>query len=302
LEHIEMIRARGSSMGVPTGFAGFDEQVGGLFPGELIVIAARPGVGKTTLAVQIGENAATAREPRRVYFASLEMDRREIAMRMLCRRANVNLLTIRHGRISHDERDRITEVANELDPIHEHFIIHDKPRMTVGDIRRSAQRFSPQLIIVDYLQRIVPDDRKKQRYEQVADITKALKTMAREMGVAVLVLAQSSRDADNGGEPELRQLRESGDIEAESDVVTFLQTNVPWEKDGKPAPHRARWTVSKNRNGPTPRIRLTWDSAATAFRDPEDIQHHSRFTKPHDEFLAFAGEANPAGQPEERTK
>lgn len=290
LEHIEAIRARGSSMGVPTGFAGFDEQVGGLFPGELIVIAARPGIGKTTLAVQISENAATARDPRRVFFASLEMDRREIAMRMLCRRADVNLLTIRHGRISYEERDRIGAIANELDSIHEHFIIHDKPRMTVGEIRRNAQRFNPQLIIVDYLQRVVPDDRKKQRYEQVADVTRGLKTMAREMNAAVVVLAQSSRDADNGGEPELRQLRESGDIEAEADVVTFLQTNVPWEKGGEAAPHRARWHIAKNRNGPTPWIRLTWDATATAFRDPEDMQHHARFRQPLEEFAAYSGD------------
>ena len=249
---------------MPTGLQAFDLHYGGLFRGELIILAARTAVGKTSLAAQIATYNALA--GRLVYFASCEMSASELVLRAACGQAGVSLQAIRSGRATDAEHGRVEEALSELSAAA--LMIDDRPELSVASIRRETRRLARKglaLITVDYLQLLMPADRKLQRYEQIGQMTAGLKALARELDVPVLVLGQLSRAAEVADEPRLCHLRESGSIEQDADVVLLLhRPEDALEADGD------RWDadliIAKNRNGPSGRVKLDWDGTLMQFR------------------------------------
>jgi len=282
---LDAVMARTRPAALMTGLTLFDEQIGGLFRGELFILAARPSVGKTSLACQIATHFAARKRP--VLFVSLEMSAAELATRILCSKAGVSSRKIRTADIS--DKDQ-AQLASHAGPLATNWLrIYDRAGATVYDVRRQARRLKRQgldLVVVDYLQRLTPSDRKANRYEQVGEMTRGLKELARELDVPVLCLAQLGREADKEPTPRLSHLRESGDIEADADVVAFLHTDKKHrgatpEADAyndKPA----KLQILKNRNGETGDFDLRWIPYRTLFECEE------RPFEGHEEFARYA--------------
>ena len=259
--------------GVETGFDDFDQLTGGLHRSELIVLAARPSMGKTALAMNIAEHA-TLRGQTPVLFVSLEMSAVELGDRLLCSVAEVNGNRLRNGTISHDERRKLVNAAAEISQAP--LFIDDSPSRTMTEIAANARRLKRRerlgLVVIDYLQLIEPDNTKEPRQEQVAKISRRLKGLARELNVPVLCLAQLNRQVESthSNKPQLNHLRESGAIEQDADVVMFVhrdeyyQTN---EEDRERVRGEADLLVRKQRNGPTGDVKLTWVHEFTRFRN-----------------------------------
>jgi replicative DNA helicase len=257
-------------LGLPTGFPVYDEPLGGLYDGEMIVLAARPRMGKSALAANIATNVA--RVGRDVLFVSVEMPAEQLARRMLSSESGVDSNDIRTGRLTDEDKSALADAANSL-PL-DHLHLTDRPGTTVADIRWTARRLQRQgtlaLIVVDYLQRLTPADPRAQRYEQVGQMSGDLKKLTLELGIPVLVLAQLNRQSEAKGDhrPRLGQLRESGDIEQDADVVALLHREEQYSKNiddrGK-----AELIIAKNRSGPEAEIAMKWDGATTTFRDPD---------------------------------
>jgi len=271
---IDEIQRRGHSAGVPTGLSDFDEDIGGLFPGELAILAARPGVGKTSLALQIASH--NAERGRLVYFGSLEMSAVELSIRLACGQSGVSNRLVRIGKFSDDHSRQLSRAFG--DQARMAMEIHDRASLTVAAIRREIRKRKKRglaLAVIDYLQLIQPDDRRLPREQQVARMVRSLKETAREYDIPILVLCQLNRQADGDDVPRLSQLRESGAIEQDADVVLFLSKHEPTEQE----PHNAVLTVAKNRNGETGPLRLDWDAGRT------------RFSVPHEGFSEFSDHA-----------
>jgi replicative DNA helicase len=272
--------------GVETGFNDFDQLTGGLQKSELIVLAARPSMGKTALAMNMAEHAAI-RAGVPVLFVSLEMSAIELGDRLLCSAAEVNGNRLRNGTISHDERRKLVNAAAEISqaPLY----IDDSPSRTMTEIAANARRLKRRenlgLVVIDYLQLIDPDNPRDPRQEQVSKISRRLKGLARELAVPVLCLAQLNRqvESSHSNKPQLNHLRESGAIEQDADVVMFVhrdeyyQTN---EEDRERVRGEADLLIRKQRNGPTGDVKLTWVHEFTRFRN---FSH-----KVHAEFEGYA--------------
>jgi replicative DNA helicase len=258
--------------GCMTGLHEFDERIGGLFRGELCILAARPGIGKTSLACQIAHRAARRR---RVYFVSLEMSAVELVTRVICSQAGVSSKLVRTGQLADEHVTALSQAAQPFADLK--WSIHDKASMTVAEIRRWARRLAKRdlgLIVVDYLQLLTPADRRLQRHEQVGQLSKALKELARELDVPVLCLTQLSREAVKDAEPQLHHLRESGSIEQDADMVMFLYKPTEKEKEkaeqaGADGEWNAVLKVAKNRNGELAKLRLLWQPDRTRFLGPQ---------------------------------
>ncbi|TWU48789.1 Replicative DNA helicase [Rubripirellula tenax] len=268
--------------GAETGLKMFDEMTGGLHNGELIILAARPSMGKTALAMNIGEHCSIVqRAP--VLFVSLEMSGIELADRMLCSLARVNGHRLRNGSISSDDRDRLISKANEISeaPLY----VDDSPSRTVSEIAATARRIKRKenglgLIVIDYLQLIDPDNSRDPRQEQVAKIARRLKGMARELEVPLLCLSQLNRQAEDGKDhrPKLSHLRESGAIEQDADVVMFVHREEYYHRGEDKAQFagQAEIIIAKQRNGPVGDVELTWEAEYTKFSDRAP-ERHSEF-------------------------
>jgi len=266
LEHIQQ---RDSAFaGVPSGFVDLDNLLSGLQKGNLIVVAARPGVGKSSFATNIARNVAVeAGAP--VAMFSLEMSRFEIGMRLLCGEAGVGWDCVRTGRVATDEWTRIVEAAE---------VIHDAPlyivdsgNVTIVDIRAKARRLKSSrqglgLIIVDYLQLMSGHIRVDNRQQEVAEISRSLKLLAKELDIPVIAVSQLNRNPETRADkrPQLSDLRESGSIEQDSDVVMFIHRE---DSDDPQVKGKADLIVSKHRNGPTGTIPLTFIPHLTLFRN-----------------------------------
>jgi replicative DNA helicase len=259
--------------GVATGFDDFDAITGGLQKSELIVLAARPSMGKTALAMNMAEHAVLHQRATTL-FVSLEMSAIELGDRLLCSVAEVNGNRLRNGTITQDERRKLIQAAGEISQAP--LFIDDSPSRTMTEIaahaRRLKRRENLALIIVDYLQLIDPDNPRDPRQEQVSKISRRLKGLARELEVPVLCLAQLNRqvESSHSNKPQLSHLRESGAIEQDADVVMFVhrdeyyQTN---EEDRERVRGEADLLVRKQRNGPTGDVKLTWVHEFTRFRN-----------------------------------
>jgi replicative DNA helicase len=272
--------------GVETGFTELDSLCGGLHNSELIILAARPSMGKTAFAMNIAEHVSIGlHQP--VLFVSLEMACLELADRLLCSAAQVNGHRLRNGTISQEDRRRLVQKSTEIGAAP--LFIDDTPGRTLTEIAAVARRLKRKpeglsLIVIDYLQLIEPDNPRDPRQEQVARIARRLKMMARELEIPVLCLAQLNRQAEvsRDNRPRLSHLRESGAIEQDADVVMFVhreeyyQTN---DEDRERVKGQAEIIISKQRNGPIGDVKLLWQHDYTRF---VNLEH-----RPYDEFESF---------------
>lgn len=271
---INMINSRvaGGEDGISTGFYDLNELLGGFHGSELIILAARPAMGKTALAMNIAEHVGVVQKTP-VLFFSLEMSRGELGTRMICSRGRIKGEKIRSGDISQSVLEKVTKVASELSqaPI----FIDDSPSRTVTEIAAMCRRIKRQeglgLVVIDYLGLIEPDNANDPRQEQVAKIARRLKGMARELNVPVLCLAQLNRqtEAMKDNKPRLSHLRESGAIEQDADVVMFVHREEYYhtraEAEEKDLLGKAEIIVAKQRNGPVGTAKLAWISDFTLF-------------------------------------
>jgi replicative DNA helicase len=270
MSDLESMQNRESAYtGIPTGFRDLDDLTSGLQPGNLVVIAARPGVGKSSLAMNIARNVAVEQtEPVAVF--SLEMSRTEIGMRLLCAEARVPWDRIRNKRVGPDDWTRVVSAAGQLHdaPLH----IVDAGNVNIVDIRAKARRMKTgrqglAMIIVDYLQLMTSPGvrRMDNRQQEVAEISRSLKLLAKELHIPVVALSQLNRNPEARADkrPQLSDLRESGAIEQDSDVVMFIH------RDDADAEHKreAEIILAKHRNGPTGSIRLNFEPSLTQFRN-----------------------------------
>jgi replicative DNA helicase len=260
--------------GVDTGFTELDKLTGGLHQSELVVLAARPSMGKTALAMNIAEYVAMKlRQP--VLFVSLEMSGIELADRLLCSVAEINSHRLRNGTLTGQERERLVETAARISecPLY----VDDSPARLVTEIAAAARRIRRRdnglgLIVIDYLQLIEPDNPGDSRQEQVAKITRRLKGLARELAVPVLCLAQLNRQAEIAKEnrPRLSHLRESGAIEQDADVVLFVHREEYYRsgEERQQFAGQAEIIIAKQRNGPVGDVNLVWRKEYTRFANP----------------------------------
>jgi replicative DNA helicase len=281
--------------GVETFFSDFDSMTGGLHNSELIILAARPSMGKTALAMNIAENVAL-RGGHPVLFVSLEMSAIELADRLLCSVARVNGHRLRNGTISSDDRKRLVKSASELSQAP--LFVDDSPSRTVTEIAAAARRIRRRcdnqlgLIVIDYLQLIEPDNPRDPRQEQVSRMTRRLKGLAREMKVPILCLSQLNRQAEDSKDhrPRLSHLRESGAIEQDADVVMFVHREEYYHRGEDKEQHagQAEVILAKQRNGPVGDVELVWLKDFTRFEDkaPERFEQFDEFSAPpaYDEF------------------
>ncbi len=265
--------------GCETGFTDFDTMTGGLHNGELIILAARPSMGKTALAMNIAENVALQNQ-QPTLFISLEMSGIELADRMLCSLARVSGHKLRAGTISQEDRMRLIDKAGEIG--NSPFYVDDSPSRTVSEIAAAARRIQRRmgalnLIVIDYLQLIEPDNQRDPRQEQVAKIARRLKGLAREMKVPVLCLSQLNRQAEDSKDhrPRLSHLRESGAIEQDADVVMFVHREEYYHRGEERAQFagQAEIIIAKQRNGPVGDVPLTWEGDFTRFLDRAPDRH-----------------------------
>ncbi len=273
-QHLDHRMEHGVSTGVPTGFADLDKLTGGLHESELVILAARPSMGKTALATNIAEYVAVD-AGMTTLFVSLEMSRLELVQRMLCSRGKINGHKFRSGFLSMDDREKLVKTAGELS--RGRLLIDDSPSRTVTEIAAVARRLKRKedlrLVVIDYLQLIEPDNAKDPRQEQVAKITRRLKTLARELKVPILCLAQLNRQTEvaKDNRPRLSHLRESGAIEQDADVVMFVHREEYYhtleEAQTQNLVGLAEIIIAKQRNGPIGEVKLTWLKDFTRFEN-----------------------------------
>ncbi len=295
MERIDQ-RLRGTlvSDAVETGFADLDSLTGGLHNSELIILAARPSMGKTAFAMNIAENVSVNQQVPTL-FVSLEMSSMELADRLLCSLGRINGHRLRNGTLPQEERRRLVEIASKLSQAT--LYVDDSPSRTVTEIAAAARRIQRRdgrigLIVIDYLQLIEPDNGSDPRQEQVAKIARRLKGLARELKAPVLCLAQVNRQAEDSREhrPRLSHLRESGAIEQDADVVMFVHREEYYRRgeERDQCAGQAEIIISKQRNGPIGDIELVWRKDFTRFEDkaPERLEEFDEYAEsaPHSDF------------------
>jgi len=272
LDRIERLVERGEAItGVPTGYADLDSRLAGLQKSNLVVVGARPAMGKTSFALGIVANAAVhAREP--VLLFSLEMSHLELTQRILCSEARVDATRMRNGHLLESDWPKISEAIGRLGdaPIY----IDDNPNVTVMDIRAKARRLKAReglgLVVVDYLQLMSGHGRSRaeNRQVEVSEISRGLKVLARELDIPVVALSQLSRNLEmrQDKRPVLADLRESGSIEQDADVVLFIYRDEIYNPES-PDRGTAEIIVAKHRNGPTGKVDLAFVDHYTRFAD-----------------------------------
>lgn len=278
-EEITQLAEQKSHMaGVPTGFKDVDDLFHGFRGGDLIILAARPGVGKTSFALNLAVNAA--KRGTAVTFFSLEMSAGQLVQRILCAEARVSLSKIRAGYISEGDWGAIADAMNSLSQLE--LYIDDSPGLSILEARAKARRelrkaAGKGLIVVDYLQLMQPPQTRRDgnRAVEVGEISRGLKVLAKEMDMPVLALSQLSRAVEMRGKkrPMLSDLRESGSIEQDADIVMFIDRSMDEaeaESDDRPDWGTAELIVAKHRNGPTRDITLAFNPEYTRFMDHFD--------------------------------
>jgi len=281
--HIEALMHRsGGVSGVPSGFADLDELTGGLQPSDLIILAGRPSMGKTALALNIATQTAIPEErdhktghPLAVAFFSLEMSKDQLVLRLLCSLGGLDLRDVRTGRVREQDFIHLTSAASKLNEALVY--VDDTPGLSVLELRAKARRFKSQmlnqgqelgLIIVDYLQLMRGRDESLPREQVISEISRSLKGLAKELNVPVLALSQLNRRVEErpNKRPVLADLRESGALEQDADVIAFVYREEIYKPDNEELKGRAELIVGKQRNGPVGTVNLTFLHHCARFR------------------------------------
>ena len=270
MDALDAIASRGgTAQGIPTGFADLDEVTNGLHPGQMIIIAARPGVGKSTLGLDFARSCSIKHGMTSVIF-SLEMSRTEIVMRMLSAEAKIRLTDMRGGRMSDDDWTRLARRMSEISEAP--LFIDDSPNLTMMEIRAKArrlkQRHDLKLIVVDYMQLMTSGKRVESRQQEVSEFSRQLKLLAKELEVPVVAISQLNRGPEqrNDKRPMLADLRESGSLEQDADVVLLIHRPDAWERDD-PRAGEADLILAKHRAGPTSTISVAHQLHYSRFAD-----------------------------------
>lgn len=305
-DKIEALAEGKGTTGIKSGFVDFDEMTSGLQPGEMLILAARPSMGKTALALNMAEQIAfggrtpwsprsESFEPVPVAVFSLEMSREALAQRLLSARSGVDAHKMRTGTVGKRDWEKLHEAAGELyeAPI----FIDDTPGLTILQMRAKARRMADRngirVIIIDYLQLLTaPHAARESRQVEVSTISRQVKALARELKVPIICLAQLNRGAEQreSNRPRMSDLRESGSIEQDADVVMLLHREAYYHRgdpewdpqspeynpDVEEKRNVAELILAKQRNGPTGTVRLTWDEATTRFKN-HDGMHDASF-------------------------
>lgn len=268
IREIETAQKRGGEMtGVPTGFTDLDAYTHGLHPGQLVIVAARPAVGKSTFALDVARNAAIKHNQATIFF-SLEMGRAEIAMRMLSAESSIYLQYMRKGTVSEGDWTKLAAVRGRINdaPLY----IDDSPNMSLVEIRakcrRLAQQVNLKMVVIDYIQLMSSGKKVESRQQEVSEFSRALKLLAKELGLPVVALSQLNRQAEQAKDkrPELSHLRESGSLEQDADVVILLHREGIYEKD-HPRAGEADLILAKQRNGPTGTVTVAFHGQYSRF-------------------------------------
>ncbi len=264
--------------GVPSGFKDIDNLTSGFQPGDLIIIGGRPGMGKTAFALNIAQHVGiNLKEPVAIY--SLEMSKEQLAMRMLCAESFINASLVRKGFISKKDWPKLTNAAGRLaeSPI----FIDDSSAITVLELRAKARRLKMEkgglsLIIIDYLQLMKSRGNFERREQEISEISRSLKSLAKELKVPVIALSQLNRAVEQRGEkkPTLADLRESGALEQDADVIIFLYRDEVYNKNNPSNKGKAEVIIAKQRNGPTDTVTLTYLADCTRFVDSTNIPYY----------------------------
>ena len=256
--------------GLATGFTDFDRLTGGLRPGDLVVVAGRPSMGKTTLAVNMAEFAAVSPDVRAsVAIFSMEMPSEQLVTRMLASIGHVPLNSIRTGRISDDDWVRITAATSQLSEAK--LFIDESPGLTPTELRARARRIKREhglgLVVVDYLQLMQVPGSKENRATEIAEISRGLKALAKELQVPVIALSQLNRGVEQRQEkkPVMSDLRESGAIEQDADMILLIYRDEVYNKDASPLKGIAEIELAKHRNGEIGVFKLTFQGQYTRF-------------------------------------
>jgi replicative DNA helicase len=266
--------------GVPTGFKELDKLTSGLQPANMIIVAGRPSMGKTAICLNIAEHVAI-KEKMPVVFFSLEMSEQEVGLRLLCSQALVNLRNVREGFLARKSWPTITNVASSIAQAPLFFDFSTSP--SILEIRASARRWAHDLkqkgtplslIIIDYLQLLKGPPGIESRQQEIAEISRSIKSMARELNLPVIALSQLNRRPDDRGRtgdvgrPQLSDLRESGSLEQDADVVAAIFREEVYKRDDPDLKGKAKLFVLKQRNGPIGDIDMNFLSEFTKFVDP----------------------------------
>ena len=261
-------------LGIPTGFSYLDKMLTGLGRSDLVILAARPGMGKTSFVLNIATNVAKRGLPVAVF--SLEMTKEQLTSRIISAEAHIDSQIMRSGNIQLDEWDNISRAVGEISdlPIY----LDDTSSVSVSDIKAKIRRLNQDpskedigVVIIDYLQLMSSGKRNESRVQEISEITRNLKIMAKELNVPLICLSQLSRSAEKGqgrdARPALSDLRDSGSIEQDADVVLFLYRDAYYNQDEDADQTKAECIVAKNRHGEVGKVYLGWDGAHTRFYD-----------------------------------
>jgi replicative DNA helicase len=263
--------------GVPTGFQRLDELTSGLQPSDLIIIAGRPSMGKTAFALNIAQNAAVQASVPAAIF-SLEMSKEQLALRMLCSEAKVDAHRLRGGFLGEADWPKLTRAAGSLSEAP--LFIDDTPGISALEMRAKARRLKLEhnlgLVIVDYLQLMRGRASVDSREQEISDISRSLKALAKELAIPVIALSQLNRRVEDRGDkrPQLSDLRESGAIEQDADVILFLYRDEVYNKTEENR-GKAEIIVGKQRNGPTDKVDLTFLDKYTRFENLSNLREAS---------------------------
>lgn len=270
----ERMKNAGQLTGVPTGFTDLDKITSGLQGGDLVILAARPSMGKTAFALNLAQNAAT-KYKRTVCVFSLEMPREQLVQRMLCSQSGVNMQDVRTGNITDDQ---LLRIAQSLDPVAgANIYIDDTPGCSVAEVRSKCRRLQSKagldMVVIDYLQQMDMGSSQQNQTLRVAETTRALKILARELKVPILLLSQLSRAPEQRSDhrPVMSDLRDSGGIEQDADLIMLLYRPSFYDETADGA---TELILAKHRNGPTGIVRLSWLSEFTRFADMSDREEY----------------------------
>jgi replicative DNA helicase len=275
LTEIERIADSGGvGTGIPTGFTRLDEITNGLHPGQMLIIAGRPGSGKSTLAIDMARSAAVRHQKPTCVF-SLEMGKSELMMRLLSAEATVPLRNMRSGHMSDQDWARLARRGGEL--AEAPLFLDDSPNLTMMEIRAKArrlkQRHDLQLIVIDYLQLMTSGKRVESRQQEVSEFSRAIKLLAKELDVPVIALSQLNRGPEQRTDkkPQLADLRESGSLEQDADVVLLVHREDMYERES-PRAGEADLIIAKHRNGPTATVVVAFQGHYSRFADMAEDQ------------------------------